>query len=98
MSLLPAATNSNFPSLALTSVKILTFRSQNQSIGPFRVMVNTCVKYSRSLRSAALNIVFVCFIYTNELKKKVYKYYVVVKLSHHKVPTNGVSVALTRSL
>ena len=43
---------------------------------------------------SALDIVFGCFIDTNELKYNVLKYYVVVKLSHHKVPTNRVSFAL----
>ena len=39
-----------------------------------------------------------CFIYTYELKYKVLKYYVVLKLSHQKIPTNRVSVALWCSL
>ena len=42
---------------------------------------------------SALDVVFVCFIYTDELRYKVLKYYVVVKHSHYKV-----SVVLWRSL
>ena len=47
---------------------------------------------------SALDIVLVGFIYTNELKYKVLKCYVVVKLLRHEVQTNRVSVALWRSL
>ena len=46
----------------------------------------------------SLDVVFCCFIDTNELKHKFLKYYAVVKLSRHKVPTNRVSVALWRRL
>ena len=61
--------------------------------------LNICTMFNCPVvQISALGAVFVCFIYTNEIKYKVLKYCVVVKLSRHNVPTNGFSVAMWRSL
>ena len=63
-------------------------RSHVQVLHLNHVQLSSCTNF------CIRRFVLLGFFAIHELKYKVLKYYVVVKLSHHKVPTNRVSVAL----